>query len=212
MPVAVSCVEETKVVESAELDRRTCAPETKLLPVTVREKLPRLVEAGEMPVRTGVGFMSVTELVEDLEVSAELVALTVRMLGDGRVAGAVYLPEESIVPSEEEPPGVSLTDQVTAVLVVPETVAENEAELPTRTLAVEGETATEMEGGGGGCVLSEEEVEPQAAKEKEMKSNVAQRAGVGARIGNVIFGGRGRRGNWTEGQKMGSGYRVKVES
>ena len=74
VPVAVSCVEETKVVEMGELERRTCAPETKLLPVMVREKLPRLLETGEMPVRTGVGFMSVTELVEDLEVSAELVA------------------------------------------------------------------------------------------------------------------------------------------
>jgi hypothetical protein len=179
----------------------------------VREKLPRLVEAGEMPVRTGVGFMSVTELVEDLEVSAELVALMVRMLGDGRVAGAVYLPEESMVPSEEEPPGVSLTDQVTAVLVVPETVAEKVAELPTRTLAVEGETARVMEGGGGVCVLPVEEAEPQAAREKETKSNVAQRAGVAARIANVIFGGRGRRDNWTEGQKKGSGCRgEEVES
>ena len=107
------------------------------------------------------------------------------------------------MPSAEEPPGVSLTDQVTAVLVVPETVAENEAELPTRTLAVEGETAMVMEGGGGGCVLSEEEVEPQAAKEKEMKSNVAQRAGVGARIGSVIFGGRGRRGQLDGGTEDG---------
>jgi len=56
---------------------------------------------------------------------------------------------------------------------VPETVAEKEAELPTRTLAVEGETATVMEGGGGGCVLAGEEAEPQAAREKEKKSNVA---------------------------------------
>ena len=30
VPVAVSCVEETKVVEVGELLRRTCAPETKL--------------------------------------------------------------------------------------------------------------------------------------------------------------------------------------
>jgi hypothetical protein len=209
VPVAVSCVEETKVVESAELERRTCAPETKLLPVMVREKLPRLVEAGDMPVRTGVGFMSVTELVEDLEVSAELVALTVTELGDGRVAGAVYLPEESMMPSEEEPPGVSLTDQVTAALLVPVTVAENEAELPTRMLAVEGETAIVMEGGGGVCWLPVEEAEPQAARKKEMKSNGAQRAGVGARIGRIIFGRRGRGDNWTEGQKRGSGHGVQ---
>ena len=100
---------------------------------------------------------------------------------------------------------MSLTDQVTAVLVVPETVAEKEAELPTRTLAVEGVTAMVMEGVGGGCVVPGEEAEPQAAREKERKSNVAQRAGVGARIGSVIFGWRRGRGNWTEGQKRGSG-------
>jgi hypothetical protein len=86
--VAVSCVEETNVVVTGELERRICAPETKLLPVTVREKLPRLVEAGEMPVRTGVGFRRVTELVEDLVESAELVALMVTVLGEGTEAGA----------------------------------------------------------------------------------------------------------------------------
>jgi hypothetical protein len=212
VPVAVSCVEETTVVEMGELERRTCAPATKLLPVRVREKLPRLVEAGEMPVRTGVGFMSVTELLEDLEVSAELVALMATLLGDGREVGAVYLPEESMVPSMEEPPAVSLTDQVTAVLEVPETVAENDAELPTRTLAVEGETATVMEAGGGGCVLFVEEAEPQAAREKEKRSNVAQRAGVGARIRSPIFGEGGREDNWTEGQKRGSSYGGENES
>jgi hypothetical protein len=36
-PVAVSWEEETKVVESAEPLRSTCAPETKLDPVMVRE-------------------------------------------------------------------------------------------------------------------------------------------------------------------------------
>jgi hypothetical protein len=91
---------------------------------------------------------------------------------------------------------------VTAVLLVPETVAEKVAELPTRTLAAEGETATEMAAGGGGVLLVEEE-EPQAAREKEKKSNVAQRAGVGTLIGSLIFGGGERRGNWTEGQNRG---------
>ena len=36
LPVAVSCVEETKVVEIAEPLSSTCAPETNLLPLTVR--------------------------------------------------------------------------------------------------------------------------------------------------------------------------------
>jgi hypothetical protein len=137
--------------------------------------------------------MSATELVEDLEVSAELVALMVTVLGDGREVGAVYLPEESMEPSAEEPPGVLLTDQVTAVLLVPETVAEKDTESPARTLAVEGETATEIEGGGG-WVLVVEAAPPQDAREKERKSSSA---GEGARIGRFIFGGGGRENNWT---------------
>ena len=89
MPVAVSCVAETNVVVSAELLRRTCAPETKFVPVMVSEKLPRFVAAGDRPVRFGVGFQRVTEEEEDLVVSAALVAVTVMVLGFGRAAGAV---------------------------------------------------------------------------------------------------------------------------
>ena len=89
LPVAVSFVEETNVVARAELLNSTCAPERKLEPVTVRVKPPRFVEAGEMPVRTGVGLRSVTALEEDFVESAELVAVMVIVLGEGRVAGAV---------------------------------------------------------------------------------------------------------------------------
>lgn len=124
LPVAVSCVEETKVVDRAVELRRTCAPETNWLPVMASEKLPRLVEAGEMPESVGVGLRRVTALEEDLEVSAELVAVMVTVFGEGRVAGAAYLPEESMVPRAEEPPVVELTAQVTDVLEEPVTVAE----------------------------------------------------------------------------------------
>lgn len=89
LPVAVSLVLETTVVRSAVLPNITCAPETKLEPVTVSVKLPRFVDPGEMPVRTGVGLRSVTALVPFFEESAELTALTVTELGLGRVAGAV---------------------------------------------------------------------------------------------------------------------------
>jgi hypothetical protein len=58
---------------------------------------------------------------------------------------------ESIVPRVELPPELSLTNQVTPVFCVPETVAEKLAELSARTLAVCGETATEIVTGGGGC-------------------------------------------------------------
>jgi hypothetical protein len=77
------------VLVSAVLLRRTCAPETKFVPVRVREMAPRLPEAGETPVREGVGFQRVTAEEEVLVVSAELVAVTVMESGEGRVEGAV---------------------------------------------------------------------------------------------------------------------------
>ena len=59
------------------------------------------------------------------------------------------MPVESMVPRVELPPGVVLTDQATAVFVEPVTVAEKERVAPARMLAVEGETDTETEAGGG---------------------------------------------------------------
>jgi hypothetical protein len=87
-PTAVSCVDETNVVVSAALLNITCAPDTKLLPVTVIVKLPRFVDAGEMPLNVGVGFHSVTEAELDFVGSAPLVAVTLTLFGEGRVVGA----------------------------------------------------------------------------------------------------------------------------
>src|SRR5215831_19150406 len=89
LPVAVSCVEETKCVVSGVEFMYTMAPFRNLLPVSVTEKLPRLVEEGEMPVRTGVGVRMVMVLEEDLEVSITLVAVSVTVLGLGTVEGEV---------------------------------------------------------------------------------------------------------------------------
>ena len=89
LPVAVSCVEETKVVAKAVEFMKTTAPERNLLPVRVSVKFPRLAEAGEMPVRTGVGVRSVMVLEADLEESAALVAVSVTVLGLGMVEGEV---------------------------------------------------------------------------------------------------------------------------
>jgi hypothetical protein len=50
-----------------------------------------------------------------------------------------------MVPRVEEPPGVELTDQETALLELFETVAVKVSEAPARMLAVVGETETEME-------------------------------------------------------------------
>ena len=89
LPVAVSCVEETKVVASGVVPRRTWAPDTNLLPVTASVKLPVPMLAGLIPVRIAVGFRSVTALEEVAAAEAGLVALTVRVLEVGREAGAV---------------------------------------------------------------------------------------------------------------------------
>ena len=89
LPMALSCVEETKVVESTVSLRRTCAPEMKFVPVMVREKLPRFVEEGLTPTMVGVGLRSVTALDADFVESAALVAVTVMLFGEGRVAGEV---------------------------------------------------------------------------------------------------------------------------
>jgi hypothetical protein len=89
LPVAVSCVPETKLVVRAAPFSSTTAPETKLLPVTVSVKLPTLVAAGEIPANVGVAFHNVTVLEPDLLVSAALVAVTVTVFGEGKLAGAL---------------------------------------------------------------------------------------------------------------------------
>ena len=55
-----------------------------------------------------------------------------------------------IVPRVADPPTVPLTDQVTLVFELPETVAENCKESPARILAVEGVTVTVVEVGVAG--------------------------------------------------------------
>ena len=55
--------------------------------------------------------------------SAVLVAVIVTVLGVGKVAGAVYIPFTSIVPTVALPPTIEFTDQVTLLLVEPSLVA-----------------------------------------------------------------------------------------
>lgn len=89
VPVALSCVAETKVVWMGAAPNRTCAPFTNLLPETVMEKLPVPTLEGLMPVSTGMGFRIVTLLEPLADVSAALVARTAIVLGLGRAGGAV---------------------------------------------------------------------------------------------------------------------------
>lgn len=148
LPVAVSCVEEIKVVESAEPESITCAPVTKLLPVTAIEKLPVEIEAGTMPLRTGIGFSSVTLLLPEALESAALTARTVTVLGFGNAAGAVYMPEALIVPVDATPPATPFTCHVTEEFEEPLTAAVKDCVAPARTLADFGETETVTAGGG----------------------------------------------------------------
>src|SRR5882724_10296834 len=149
LPVAVSCVDEFTVVDSAVPLIKTCAPATNLLPVTVSAKLPMLVAAGLMPVIAGVGFISVTALVPLAVASAALVAFTVTELGLGNEAGAEYIPFASIVPVAVEPPAVPFTNQFTLLFRVPDTAALKVSESPARMLAVGGVTLTETPAGCG---------------------------------------------------------------
>jgi len=55
-----------------------------------------------------------------------------------------------MVPRAAEPPVAPLTDQVTAVFDVPDTLAKKDKESPARMFALAGETTTVMEPGGGG--------------------------------------------------------------
>jgi hypothetical protein len=58
-------------------------------------------------------------------VSAALVAVTVTLPPEGTTDGAEYSPFVDTVPTVELPPAIPLTPQVTAVFVVPLTVAVN---------------------------------------------------------------------------------------
>jgi hypothetical protein len=71
------------------------------------------------------------------------VAVTDTVAGLGTEFGAVYDPLVEMVPTVALPPVVPFTAQVTLVLVVPLTVALNDRDWPTLTLALVGEIITE---------------------------------------------------------------------
>jgi hypothetical protein len=142
LPVAVSCVDDTKVVASGAPARSTSAPPTNPLPFTVIAMAPAGTDAGAMLVRTGTGFCSVTALLPDAVGSTELTAATATVPELGTVVGAVYTPVELIVPVATLPPAKLFTCQVTEVFDDPVTVALKVCDAPARTFALAGETAT----------------------------------------------------------------------
>jgi hypothetical protein len=123
LPVAVSCVADTKVVASGAPARSTSAPLTNPLPFTVIAMAPAGTDVGAMLVSTGTGFCNVTALLPAAVASAELTAVTVTLPEPGTVFGAVYAPDELIVPVAALPPATPFTCQITEVFDDPVTAA-----------------------------------------------------------------------------------------
>jgi hypothetical protein len=96
-------------------------------------------------------------------------AVTVTVAGLGMVLGAVYNPLEVIVPAAALPPAVPFTCQVTAVFVVPVTVAVNCVLAPGLSVAVAGVTVMVI--GGGGVPPP-----PQEPRNREAASPTAKKA------------------------------------
>jgi hypothetical protein len=74
--------------------------------------------------------------------SSVLVAVTVMVFGVGKLAGAVYIPFASIVPTVEFPPATEFTDHVTLLFAIPLTVAAKASFDPARIVGVAGVTVT----------------------------------------------------------------------
>lgn len=84
----MSCVALTNVVVSGVPAKLTCAPLTKLLPVTARVKLPAFADEGEILLRMGVAFSKETAALFSAAELAVLVAVTVAFAGFGSGLGA----------------------------------------------------------------------------------------------------------------------------
>jgi hypothetical protein len=89
VPVAVSCLEEIKVVAIAAEESSTRDPATKPLPAIATVNAPVPAFDGVMLSIVGVGFNSVTALEALTEEDAALVAVMVMVFGEGSEAGAV---------------------------------------------------------------------------------------------------------------------------
>ena len=77
LPVAVSCVEDTRVVESTVPLKLIVAPTAKCAPFTVIVKAPTGIDVGVMVVTCGVGFCSVSVALAVLAALAVSVAVTI---------------------------------------------------------------------------------------------------------------------------------------
>ena len=141
----------------------TCAPLTKLLPLTWIVNAPTPIVCGLTDETTGIGFSRVIELVPCTVGVLTSAACTDTTLLEGTLAGAVYWPAELIVPGVALPPAIPFTDQVTAVFDVPIIVAVNcRTGSPGRTLDAAGLTDTL------GCAEEDAPPEPAQPVAREM--------------------------------------------
>src|SRR4029077_20866659 len=123
LPVAVSRVDDTKLVPSATPSNETTDPATNPAPSTVSVKLPAGTGDGLTDEMLGSGRMVTEELPVDVG-DAVLAARTVTVEGLGTADGAKYWPLASIRPTTLSPPAIPFTLQLT-VLGAPVTVAVN---------------------------------------------------------------------------------------
>lgn len=131
-----------------------------VLPVTVATKA-RLDPSGrdsvvgvtEMVIGGG-GGTRVTAACADLAGFTTEVARITTAVDAGMTVGPVYTPPDVILPVAAEPPFTPFTDQVTAVFVLPVTVAAKVRLAPRATVADTGATATTTGGGGAETVIT----------------------------------------------------------
>src|SRR5580704_6951694 len=109
-----------------------------------------------------------------------------------------------MVPREELPLGVELTDQMTPVLELPDTVAEKAYVEPARMLAVGGEMATETVCVAGcvGLVVTLEAL-PQETRARDTSRSKGVRRNGQSRVRIVCGGERG--GKTGRGDRKGAG-------
>src|SRR5215469_4647469 len=89
VPVAINCVGETNVVVSGCVPKFTTDPFTNPVPVSVKlKRSPITINVGVTLVSTGTALPRVMEALPEAVVSATLVAVTVIVLGFGRIVGA----------------------------------------------------------------------------------------------------------------------------
>ena len=89
VPVAVSCVEETRVVVNVALPKVMAAPVAKCAPLTVKLNVPTGMDIGATVVICGTGLFNAMALLAVLLESAVATAPMAIAFGDGGNSGAV---------------------------------------------------------------------------------------------------------------------------